>query len=382
MAKLTDAQIQVAKAWLHDVFVWGHLIKNPVRDISVSDYWYMYGYGAQKSRMPNKYRVSGDQEACETICNTIRLRQAETKFIQKADAALQILAQCPFNPELHSTDVWKKTTKPADMLAKYIAWYCAEYGPTKNFWWSDANTSKYEMESIKNETILGKALWEAGCFTSQTGRPGKPAAASSAPSNTNNINATGAPKNGFKARGPLSGVAVDLLSTPNQKEFLSGKIFCIVGRDVNGKPLEDCAFIRPVETDQKIQQKYMKGATNKVLFGSAKGYGYCPCYFTTLQEANDFLSKINTANYKLNAKVSQITVFQKNAQSNGYFKIGTEFGPCYISAEKLNESAEQSAQETKLVEDATELDLTPTEEELKGNVGGLTYEEFSEAFMK
>ena len=98
--KLTDAQISTAKAWLHDVFVWGHMVANPRREILASNYWYMYG-----KKNPSSRRIAGDQEAAELICKVIQLRQAETKFIKAADKDLEILAQCQFNPELHSTDI-------------------------------------------------------------------------------------------------------------------------------------------------------------------------------------------------------------------------------------------------------------------------------------
>ena len=41
--------------------------------------------------------------------------------------------------------------------------------------------------------------------------------------------------------------------------------------------------------------------------------------------------------------IAKISVYKKKAQPNGYFKIGTEFGPCYISAAKLNEDLEVDA---------------------------------------
>ena len=147
MAKLTDSQIVTARAWLHDVFVWGGLIPQPKRDIPSTKYYFMYGQN-------NRYNHStNDKQAAETVCEAIKLRQAESKFIMNVDRALETLAQCPFNPELHSTDSYLKTRKKPDMLARYLAWYCSTY----HFYWSDANTSSYEMDTIKG-TNLGAAL--------------------------------------------------------------------------------------------------------------------------------------------------------------------------------------------------------------------------------
>ena len=146
-----------------------------------------------------------------------------------------------------------------------------------------------------------------------------------------------------------------MLSTPGQKEKLSGTIYCILGHDASGKELEDCAYIRPVEADPKMQQKYIiasnHGNTNKVLFGKSKGYGFCTCFFTDLTDANDFLSKLDTKLMKLDPKVASIGVHKKTAQSNGYFRIGTQFGPVYISAAKLNEDIQ--ANEEPLIEETS-----------------------------
>lgn len=42
MPRLTQEQEKVAKAWLHDVFVWGGLLSYPVRTLPPTDYPYMY----------------------------------------------------------------------------------------------------------------------------------------------------------------------------------------------------------------------------------------------------------------------------------------------------------------------------------------------------
>lgn len=42
-----------------------------------------------------------------------------------------------------------------------------------------------------------------------------------------------------------------------------------------------------------------------------------------------------------------VGVTSARANSNGYFKVGTEFGQVYISAAKLNEGLNEAAEETK-----------------------------------
>jgi 3-methyladenine DNA glycosylase Mpg len=206
-------------------------------------------------------------------------------------------------------------------------------------------------------TEMGKALKSFKCFTSQHNVAAKPARAPRASANSSNGttstasgSSNGQPQNDFKSRGALSNVAVDLLSTPNQKEYLSTPIYCVNGVDASGVVVEDTAYIRPVEADAKSQAKYTINNTNKVLFGKAKGYGYCQVYFTDKQAADDFCMKLIASNPKVNSNIALIKVCQlKSALANGYFKIGTEYGPVYISASKLNESIQEAIQEAATV---------------------------------
>lgn len=154
----------------------------------------------------------------------------------------------------------------------------------------------------------------------------------------------GQPQNNFKARGALSNVAIDLISTPNQKEHPSGPLFSINGYDSNGVLLEDTMYIRPVEADPKSQAKYVVNGTNKVLFGKAKGYGYCQIYFDNYADAENCMKTAIQTGIKMQQNVATVKVCQLNkVLSNGYFKIGTEYGAVYISASKLNECLTEEA---------------------------------------
>ena len=260
------------------------------------------------------------------------------------------------------------------MLAKYIAWYCATY----EFYWDDTAAATYEMDEIKNHTILGKALWDASCFVSQGNAPapGTRAASSTTPGQP--------PKNNFKARGPLSNSCVDLKSAPNQKEYLSGKVYAIMVVDNQGNFVQEKdyygVYIRPVEADPKIQQKYMVNGTNKVLVGPSKGFGFCLCWFKSIEDADAFMVRCRAAGLGTgkSAVAADFRVGkEKHPSSNGYFRVGTQFGECYISAEKLNEELQEEAQPVK-----EEVDLAPTPEELAGCVGGLSFKEYEEAWFR
>lgn len=347
MAKLTDEQIVNAKAWLHDIFVAGGIFQTPKRDIPIEDYANMYGTHRWNSRRRPEIIAQA-----KIICNALRVRPVDTKVFGEVDKALEYFSHQYFSSSIHSNTAHDVRKKP-HVLAKYIAWLCQERG----YYWNDSIASSYEKEIIMSSSTLGKALYDFKCFVSQKKTPKTKTQPTSSTSSTVGSTGGGQPQNPFKSRGALSNVAVDLIGQPNQKITLPSPIFCINGEDANGKVLEDTIYIRPVEADTKSQAKYMVGNTNKVLFGKAKGYGYCQVYFTSLQDATDFLAKIPVGNFKLAGGVTNIRVCQlKKSLSNGYFQIGTEYGPVYISASKLNED---------LVEEITEDINNTTQDSLK-----------------
>ncbi len=363
---IPDSEIPVAKAWLHDILVWGG-IAQPKRNITISNYRYTYGQDSANDKR-DTYRPYA-----LTICQAIVKRTVSVKDFLNYDTALQNLSYCAFTPNVKATSRFEWVKKTPEELAKYIAWFCQ----SKDWYWNNKNLSTYEEDEIFHKSILGQALYASHLFlvhneaseegeatvvnsatttqpntsTSSTSQQ-QPATQPTTQNNqTSNTGTSGKqPQNPFKSRGPLSGAAVDLIGQPNQKVKLTGYVYAICGKDANGQWLEDCFFVRPVEADQKIQKKYMVGNTNKVLFGSAKGYGYCCCFFKTEQEARDFYNKIDFNNVKKGSKVNTIDVGPYKASSNGYFQVGTEYGPVYISAAKLNEELTEEINEESISE--------------------------------
>lgn len=337
MAKLNPEQIANAQSWLHDVFVAGGIYPSPKRAISMSDYRCMYGER-------NHYRNSV-MTAAKEFCVILKNRKVDTQVFKKLNSLLLDFTDHAFAPRLDTLSTWEFGRKKFTVLAKYLAWFCSEY----EFLWDDSAASTYEMEIILSDDV-GKIFKSFKCFTSQQAKPKTPKTVS-APSGGGSsapAPAGGAkqPQNNFKSRGALSGVAIDLISTPGQKEYLSTPIYCVNGVDASGKVVEDTAYIRPVEADPNSQARYTINNTNKVLFGKAKGYGYCQVYFTDKQAADDFAMKVIASNPKVSSNIALIRTCQlKSALSNGYFKIGTEYGPVYISASKLNESIQEALQE-------------------------------------
>jgi hypothetical protein len=338
--QLNSDQITIAKSWLHDIFVAGGIYPTPKRAVASDDYYYMYGTSPHYNQAR---RTTLCQNATE-LCGIIKSRKVDTKVFLRLDELLNFFENQRFLNALDAPRVWDSVIKKAPMLAKYIAWFCAEY----QFYWDDSAASTYEMAEINN-TIMGKTLKSFGGFASQHApKAAKTTTAGSGTTTTATPRTPGQPpQNNFKSRGALSGSAVDLKSIPGQKEHLSTPIYCVNGVDSNGTVLEDTAYIRPVEADPKSQAKYTINNTNKVLFGKAKGYGYCQVYFTSKQAADDFCAQLIASNPGVNPNVALIKVCQlKSALANGYFMIGTEFGSVFISASKLNENIQEAIQES------------------------------------
>ena len=336
MARLNDEQIKTAKAWIHDIFVAGGIYPNPKRAIASENYPNMYGTGRDYNHSRQRPLILNQ---AKILCDAIKNRKVDVQLFKAYDEALNFFSKEFFWKTLGSTYSYDAVKKPASMLAKYISWFCSSFN---QFVWYDGDLSTYEKDEIKN-TILGNALTLDNCFESQQ-QTTSTTPKTTTPRATSTGNA-GQPQNNFKSTGGLSSKAVNLISTPGQKEFLSAPVYCIAAIDASNKTLEDTLYIRPVEATQQAQEKYMVNGTNKVLFGKAKGYGYCTVYFNDYNEATKFMNAALTSGMKLKPEVAKLEVAKVGkVLPNGYFKIGTEFGPVYISASKLNEQLTEEAE--------------------------------------
>ena len=110
---LTPSQIETAKAWLHDLFVYGGLLASPKRLFSAASYGCMYGDDHWNKA---KYLASA-----KLLCAAIKYRQCDARVFLGYEHALERIAEIYFNPDLKSTNPKYVTRKDADMLAKYIA---------------------------------------------------------------------------------------------------------------------------------------------------------------------------------------------------------------------------------------------------------------------
>lgn len=212
-------------------------------------------------------------------------------------------------------------------------------------YWDDTLKTPYEIDEFK-KTLLGEAVFKYGRYISaiQDKRTSNRVSRNNS-SNTNNttstVTNTAAPKNNYKSSGPQSGNVRNLLDldgvsagTPGQKVVAQGKyIYRIIGDNPQSKNIPN-VFIKPLSASGAT------GNTNKIFISSGNGYTDCTCYFDDQNDAQLFLDKIIAAN-RVPSNITNLRVVGKHADPNGYFLVGTEFGPVAISAKTLNEACDK-----------------------------------------
>lgn len=342
--KLNPQQEQTAKAWLHDIFVLGGAISQPKRPIPAATYGSMYGYTYNHPSNPwSKEAAANARYLCEQIEN----RLVNYQVFTECDKKLDFFSQAWFIPDLHETNPnVRAVRKKPEILAKYIAYFCL----TNKFWWDDSLATTYEMDEI-TKTTLGAALFEFNCFTSQED-PTKPKQRATKQTTAMNTGATTAgsattaqstgPVSGYKSSGPHSGEIPNLIGTAGVKENPTVSLMYCVQADKIGKNTPN-AFITPLNTTTTGNIIKVDKATAEVVkFGSGNGYTDCTCWFDDINLATDFAKKCQN---KFGAKYTNISIAKAKTDPNGYYKVSTEFGECYIKAKKLNEAFEKAEQE-------------------------------------
>ena len=292
--------------------------------------------------LPYSFRYSQYIDSAKIICDELVNRD-----FTDIDSALNTM---------HSYAPTRRgETRPkTEWLAKAIV-YMAEL---LQLYWDDTLKTPYEVAEFK-KTLLGDAVYKYGRYISAL--QDKPTKAPRTASNTSRASTgstssagsatTTQPQNGYKSSGAQSGNVRDLLDlngkpgTPGQKAYAQGKyIFRIIGDNPQSKNVPN-VFIKPLSASGAT------GNTNKVFFSSGNGYTDCTCYFDDENDAQDFLNNIISAG-RVPANVSNPRVVKRNADPNGYFLAGTEFGMCAISAKTLNETLTEDS--TGCWEKATE----------------------------
>ncbi len=299
--------------------------------------------GGLRSKDPNEdlpyyFNYSQYLDSAKDVCDELVNRD-----FTNIDSALNTL---------HSHVPMGGSRYKAEGFAKAIV-YLAEL---LELYWDDTLKTPYEVDEFK-KTKLGEAVYKYGRYISAIQDKSTRAPRSTSSTSTGGTGSSAAtqpPQNNYKQSGAQSGNVRDLQDlnggpgTPGQKVTAAGKyIFRIIGDNPQSKNIPN-VFIKPLNASGAT------GNTNKVFFSSGNGYTDCTCYFDDENDAQDFLNKIIAAG-RVPANISNPRVVKRNADPNGYFIAGTEFGTCAISAKTLNETlVEETKDSTGGWEKATE----------------------------
>lgn len=302
---------QAAKSFMHDII-------------------YLAGKRSTSQRTGTSFRHSTSYvKAAQEICDELEKRE-----FKNIDTSISTAASESFPATLASDK--SKWYKP-EAVAKAIV-YMAEL---INIYWDDTLRTPYEIDEFK-KTLLGQAVYKYGRYISAI----QDKATKSRPSGTNAQTSRTPgqpPQNGYKSSGPQSGNVRDLQDlnggqgTPGQKVTAGGQFIYKIIADKVGKNTPN-VFIKPLSASGEIN------GTNKIFISSGNGYTDCTCYFDDPNDAQAFLDKI-VQNNRVPANINNLRVVKMNADPNGYFLVGTEFGTVAVSAKTLNEALTEATSE-------------------------------------
>lgn len=210
-------------------------------------------------------------------------------------------------------------------LCRIIANLCQK---TETFW-DDTQHTPEELRYFIS-TPMGKALWDFRCFVTQepdilkVATP-KASGAPRAPRASGGSASSGSKLNLQNAGGLVTG----------QKELLNGThVYWIRGEFKPQGKTRPRIHVSPCN----------QAAPLKVKYGSGQGFDDCVLCFDDYNTAVTFLEKVKQ-NAPSNVDVDTLTLKAWKVDSNGYFKVNTEFGEAYIEASKLHEALNKLEEE-------------------------------------
>ena len=345
-SNLNAGEVSQAKAWLSDIYV----LADEMQPVRPADYQHGYNWIKTKD-------VTAAKPAAKHVCKVIN-----SSLFESIDDDLKLIAKLPYikafgesATSLEAKDIRARSEIVAgqqlDTSAKLLATACA----AMKLEWNPANSTQEEVDdfldskfgmALQSFGLIGKAgdinkpeeaqpqanaaqtsSIQAQAQGSQpaAGTPAAQISQSTQLMNKSRAWAQAAVKDGsYKSSGAQSANARDLKGMPNNKIYLVGNVYCIQGVSASKSP--NVLFVDPILDKGEVN------GTNKVMYNTGHGYTDSTCFFERPKDADAFLVKARAKGLATNAQVRA-----KKAASNGYFKVGTELGDCYILAVKLNE---------------------------------------------
>lgn len=322
MTKLTPEQLATSRSWLYDIFILAGVQINKFPDKTYS-YW---------DNFAGSYNGTNVHSDAKIIVDMLKFRPMQYVKFTEIDDILKNFSSIRFSPVIDQYTWGDRVRKKPEMLARYLANFCAE----NKIYWSNTLSTPYEMDEIKN-TIFGKALWDFQCFVTQgttisnraktTKTPGQP------------------PQNNYKSLGGLSDKVTILVGNPGDKKYINNsEVYCIEA-DKLGKNTP-CIFVTPISNSGQAVSSTRAASVN---LGSGNGYSDCKLWWDNLVNAQAFLLDCQTK--FSNSKFQNLHVAKARPDSNGYFEVSTEFGNAYIKASRLNEEISEWLNTNAPVED-------------------------------
>ena len=310
-----------------DIYTKGSAEANAAKSF-LHDLTYVAGVRTDNQRTNCAVGMSSYSKSASIVCDEVLNRA-----FNDVDSAINNLSYISVPDHLTKARYGTKTWHASEIATALV--YLAE---CLNLFWDDLNATPYQVDAFK-KTILGQEVFNRGRVTSvlQTAIANAPVASAPATSRTRTPRASGGAGTSSsgtgssqKPVGPQSANARDLKGTPGNKLIANGSsVFRIIGDATNSSNTPK-VFVRPLDSNGAA------GSTNKVFFNSGQGYRDYTCWFDDVHDAKQFLEKIQNAG-RVPANISNPRVVERKADARGYFIVGTEFGPCAISAYQLNE---------------------------------------------
>lgn len=332
---------------LADIFVHGGLLpldKHPAQRVKAGS---SRGKVWSASAWIKPHTAEIMNESCEIICNEILYKRFD--FIN-VDKALTIAADYKYikNPTYDLYGGGSRMVFTAAELADCIAIFCK----ANEIYWDDVNTLKTpaELKAYSDGSFtFATALYNNKCFLSQNiDADGKLITSTKGSKSTRSTRSvgtgtgSGGAKDPYKSEGPKSSVARGLVGKPGEKVFAADTFVATLVALVPGKKTR-YAFIRPLGASGTESS----AGVNKVFIADPSGYRDCQLFFETVAEAEAFKTKCKDAGLVPTGAI-EFEVRKQYSDTNGYFKMNTEFGIALIKASKLNE---QLSEEVKVSED-------------------------------
>ena len=311
----TPAAEVAAKAWMHDVMAIAGILPQSQR--KENDIYFKY-----YSNIP----TADASKICDELIN---------RNFTNIDSSINKLSYFRFFTSFSQNSPNRKYSP--ENIAKAIVYMAECFG----LYWDDTIRTPYEIDEFK-KTILGTAVYKYGRVISAIPDKGTRTRTSN---NTPGAPKT-APQNGYKQSGPQSGNVRGLLGNPGDKAYADGPVSYRIEGDKQQSNTPK-AFIKPLTASGAV------GNSNKVYISSGNGYTDCVCYFDDPNDAQNFLDKILQDLQKLVdekraiANIANLRVVKVKSDTNGYFLVDTEYGPCAVSAKTLNEALTEAAEEVQ-----------------------------------